>query len=186
LAQLQAGSTASDLAAAKSAVADARAKLDKLTAPPSQNTVDLGSAQVEAAQVQYLEAQQALKDAVIVAPFDGVVTSVGLKEGDVAQPSATALTVANLTSLVVETSDLDEIGAAKLHVGQAAKVTIAALDKRTFDGTVTSLAPEPSISASGDVTYIARIALTTLPSGLQWGQSARVEFGSGEETGDRR
>ncbi|HEX5417089.1 MAG TPA: biotin/lipoyl-binding protein, partial [Chloroflexota bacterium] len=46
LAQLQAGSTASDLAAAKSAVADAQAKLDKLIAPPSQNTVDLGSAQV--------------------------------------------------------------------------------------------------------------------------------------------
>ena len=176
LTQLQAGATAADLAAAKSAVADAQSRLDKLTAPPSQNTIDLGTAQIEAAQVQLAEAQQALKEAVIVAPFDGVVTAVGLKAGDVAAPTATAMTVANLSSLVVETSDLDEIGAAKLHVGQSAKVTIAALDKQTVDGKVTEIAPEPSISSSGDVTYVARITLTSVPDNLRWGQSARVEF----------
>src|SRR6185369_6813903 len=112
---------------------------------------DLGTAQIETAQVQLAEAQQALKDALIVAPFDGVVTSVGLKAGDVTAPTATAITVANLSALVVETSDLDEIGAAKVHVGQSAKVTIAALDKQTVDGTVTEIAPQPSISTSGDV-----------------------------------
>jgi multidrug resistance efflux pump len=107
-----------------------------------------------------------------------VVTSVGLKAGDVTAPTATAITVANLSALVVETSDLDEIGAAKVHVGQSAKVTIAALDKQTVDGTVTEIAPQPSISTSGDVTYVARIALTSVPADLRWGQSARVEFGT--------
>jgi len=176
LTQLEAGSTAADLAAAKSAVADAQAHLASLTAPPSQNTIDLGTAQVEAAQVQLQEAQQALKDAVIVAPFDGMVTSIALKPGDVAAPSTTALTVANLSSLVFETSDLDEIGAAKVHLGQPAQVTVAALNRQSFTGTVTEIDPQPSISSSGDVTYVVHIALKTLPPGLRWGQSARVEF----------
>jgi HlyD family secretion protein len=176
LAQLQAGPTASDREAARSAVDQARAALAKLTADPSQATVDVSKAKLQQAQVSLSEAQLALADATIRAPFDGVVTSIALKTGDVAAPGTAVLTVADLAGLHFETKDLDEVSAAKVQVGEAVAITIPALDKRSFTGTVSEIDKEPTLTQSGDVNYVARIAIPNPPSELRWGQSARVEF----------
>jgi HlyD family secretion protein len=174
--QTQAGSTDADRQAAQSEVEQARASLAKLTAPPSPATVDVSTAKLRQAQVTVDESQQALKEAVIVAPFDGEVTSLTLQNGDVAEAGATVLTIADLGTLRFETNDLDEVSAAKVHVGQIARVTVPALDKRTLTGRVAEIAREPTITASGDVNYVAKIALDTIPPDLRWGQTARVEF----------
>lgn len=174
--QLKAGSTVAELESARSAVEQARASLDKLTTGPSSATIRVGQARLEQARITLSQAELALKNAVIRAPFDGVVTSISLKAGDVAGPATPAMTLADLSRLDFETKDLDEIGAAEVFVGQAAKVTVPALDKRVLDGTVTALSAEPSFSSSGDVSYTARITLKEPPPELRWGQTARVEF----------
>ncbi|HLZ10023.1 MAG TPA: efflux RND transporter periplasmic adaptor subunit [Chloroflexota bacterium] len=174
--QLKAGPPAADLEAARSSVEQARATLAKLTSDPTAATIELSRAKVRQAELALAEAQLALKDASLVAPFDGVVTSIALKDGDVASAGATVLTVADLSTLRLETKDLDEVSAAKVHVGQKVVVTVPALDKRSFDGTVSELAAEPTITQSGDVNYVARITLNAPPVDLRWGQTARVEF----------
>jgi HlyD family secretion protein len=174
--QLQGGSTASDREAARSAVEQARANLAKLTEGPSPATLDVSSAKLKQAEVTLAEAQLALDNATIRAPFDGEVTSIALKVGDYAAPGTAVLTLADLSGLHIETKDLDEVSAAKVQVGEPVQVTIPALDKKTFAGTVTQLDREPTVTSSGDVNYVARISLTDTPADLRWGQSARVEF----------
>jgi HlyD family secretion protein len=182
LAQLQAGPTAADQTAAQNDVDQARANLAKLVDGPTKAALALNDARIQEAQVQVAMAQQALQDAQLIAPFDGVVTAVSVVAG---QPTtattgsngtSATITVADLSALHFETTDLDEVSAAKVSVGQAAKVTIPALNKQTFDGTVTFLAAQPSVTSSGNVNYTAKISLKSPPNGLRWGQTARVEF----------
>jgi HlyD family secretion protein len=186
LAQLQAGSTPSDKAAAQNAVDQARANLAKLTNGASPATLDLNQARIQQAEIQVQEAQQAIEDAKLVSPIDGVVTAINVHLGEPAMPETSgtsssstapnAIIVADLSSLHFETSDLDEVSAAKVSVGQPVTVTIPALNKQSFAGTVTEIALQPSITTSGDVNYVAKIALDRIPSGLKWGQTGRVEF----------
>src|SRR5262249_11752724 len=131
---------------------------------------------IHQAEVAVSEAEQALANATLRSPIDGVVTSIDVKPGELVGASGSVVTVADLSTLQFETKDLDEISAAGVFVGQAVRVTIPALDKRTFAGTVTALDAEPTISASGDVSYVAKVALTDRPKELRWGQTGRVEF----------
>jgi HlyD family secretion protein len=174
--QLKAGAPAADLEAARSDVEQARATLAKLTSDPSPATIELSRAKIRQAELALAEAQLAVKDASLVAPFDGVVTSIALKDGDTAGAGATVLTVADLSTLRLETKDLDEVSASKVHVGQSVLVTVPALDKKSFEGTVSEMATEPTVTQSGDVNYVAKITLNAPPSDLRWGQTARVEF----------
>ena len=186
LAQLQAGAAPSDRAAAQNAVDQARANLAKLTNGASPAALDLNQARIQQAEIQVQEAQQAVKDGQLVSPIDGVVTGINIQVGEPAVPdtsgtggsssTSSAITVADLSTLHFETSDLDEVSAAQISVGQPVTVTVPALDKQAFAGTVTDIALQPSITASGDVTYVAKIALNQIPAGLKWGQSGRVEF----------
>ena len=175
---------AADRAAAQSAVDQARASLAKLTNGATPATLDLNQARIHQADVQVSEAEQALKDAELIAPADGVVTDLNITLGEPSTTGTTsssatpasAITVADLSSLHFETSDLDEVGAAKVYLGEPVKVTVAVLNKQTFDGTVTDVALQPTITSSGDVNYTAEISLKDLPPGLRWGRTAQVEF----------
>ncbi|HUX88310.1 MAG TPA: efflux RND transporter periplasmic adaptor subunit, partial [Chloroflexota bacterium] len=147
---------------------------------------DLNQARIQQAEIQVQEAEQALKDTALVSPIDGVVTGINIHLGEPAVPdtssaggsasTSSAITVADLSTLHFETSDLDEVSAAQISVGQPVTVTVPALDKQSFAGTVTAIALQPSITTSGDVNYVAKIALKQIPEGLKWGQSGRVEF----------
>jgi HlyD family secretion protein len=176
LQQAQNGPTAADQQAARNGVDQARAGLDKLTADPSAATIAVSKAKIEQAQIQLAEAEQARSSAVIQAPFDGEVTSTSLKAGDVTSAGVTVLTVADLSTLHLETTDLDEISAASVAVGEPVEVTFPAQGNKIIAGTVSSLNVEPTITASGDVNYVATIALTNPPPTLRWGQTARVQF----------
>jgi len=184
---LQAGATSADVAAAQSAVDRARANLEKLTHGATAATLDLNEARIHEAEIQVALAEQSLKDATLVAPFDGVVTAVNVSPGDSStgtpmessgQSTAPdgAITLANLTMLHFETSDLDEVSASKVFAGQPVNVTVPALDKQVFEGTVTAVALQPTTTTSGEVDYVAKIALTEWPPGIRWGETARVAF----------
>ena len=59
---------------------------------------------------------------------------------------------------------------------QTARVTIAALDKKVFDGKFIEISIEPASTQSGDANCVVKIAVDPLPAGLRWGQTARIEF----------
>ena len=107
----------------------------------------------------------------IVAPIDGIVTDVALVAGADA-PSGSAITIES-RSLVVSTSVV-ESDVASISVGQAATVTISALDE-VVDGTVASIAPSAEeTSTSGVVSFAVTVELAEAPDALRPGMSADV------------
>ena len=116
---------------------------------------------------------------VVTAPFAGVVTNVLVHEGDTLTPGAVLVVVADLRTLQVETSDVDEFLVTNVQVGQNVRVTVDTLDNLVLQGTVKSVAGLPQSDTSGGQSYPVIIALNGVPSQVKAGMSIRVTFPSG-------
>jgi HlyD family secretion protein len=170
------GPSTAELKQAESQVASAAAHLAALTeARPSE--IQAAEAAVTRAKIGLQQAQLMLEQSTLVAPFDGTATSVAeLHAGDTVSPGTVIVTVADLSELQVEVTDLDEWGAANLYVDQTADLIVPALDNRSVRGRVTFIANEPTENPSGAIFYKALIALDRQEPGLRWGNSVRVRL----------
>lgn len=122
-----------------------------------------------------------LKLATLTAPVAGVVTAVAVQAGSDA-PSGAAITLAGGTLEV--TTSVVESDVASISVGQAATVSIAALNGASIDGTVATIAPAASSGGnSGVVSFAVEVALTNPPAGLRSGMSADVTITTASATG---
>ena len=115
-----------------------------------------------------------IDDRELVAPYAGTVTALSVKPGEFAAPGAPLLQLADLSRLQVETTDLDEAGAAQLAAGDAVKVSFDALPGVEVPGTVVYIPPKAIEGTGGDFKVI--VALDELPEGLRWGMTAFVDF----------
>jgi cobalt-zinc-cadmium efflux system membrane fusion protein len=77
----------------------------------------------------------------VVAPFDGVITSVGAAAGDIVDTSVQIFTVADLSTVWVQAS-VPERALGYIKVGDAVAVTVDAYPGKQFDGRVTYIASE--------------------------------------------
>ncbi|MBN1639897.1 MAG: efflux RND transporter periplasmic adaptor subunit [Anaerolineae bacterium] len=136
-------------------------------------------AQVEArlaqAEAQAAHLAQQLRAATVRAPFAGTVGEVHVRAGAYLAPGQAILTLGNLDSLRVETTDLDEIDVVRVAAGQRVDVTFDAMPDRVFAGEVTRIAPV-SASGGGGVHYTTWIALAEVDPGLCWGMTAFVDI----------
>ncbi|MEW5719437.1 MAG: hypothetical protein AB1817_12460, partial [Chloroflexota bacterium] len=76
----------------------------------------------------------------------------------------------------VETIDLDEWSAARVKVGQTAKVTVNALANKVLLGKVTNIASQAVTLSTGEVSYVVTILLDPTDAELRWGMTVKVEF----------
>ena len=133
-------------------------------------------AESKAAQAQAAleSAQASLAQTILIAPFDGTVTSIGVIHGELAQADQTVLTLAKLDTLQIETTDLSERDIVRVKTGQRVIVSITALDV-TVSGKVIRISPIAK-TISGDVVFPVTIQLDKQPAGLLWGMTAEVEI----------
>lgn len=160
----------------ESQMASAKAQLEALTnAQPS--AIRAAQASVTRAKISLEQAQLKLEQATLYAPFDGTVTSIAdIRAGDMINPGSTVLTLADLSELQVEFTDLDEWGAANVRVNQTADLIVPALDNRNLRGQVAFVASEPTVHSSGAVFYKAIVALNQQNPSLRWGNSVRIRL----------
>jgi len=190
LQQLKAGAGPEDIASARAQVAQAEAGVDIAQAQLDQaeaqlDMVKAGSraediavldASVSQAEVGLREAQNALQDAVLTSPFDGVVGAVLFEEGEFVTPQMPVVLVGDLSRLRVETLDLSEADVNRVQVGQQATVIVDALDGQAIEGKVARIA-SVATERRGERVYAVTIDLGVGPeSGLRWGMSAFVEI----------
>jgi HlyD family secretion protein len=178
--QAQKSAEATQLAAARSRVAQAQATLADLKAGPAEGDLHAADLAVLQAQHKLDQARQALDEAELRAPFSGTLASFDLHEGDFVTAGTPVATLADLSELVVETTDLDEWGVARISVGQPVKLVFTAFDDKTLSGTVTDIDSQPTTLQTGDVAYAVTIALDQQDPELRWGMTARVEFEKAE------
>jgi HlyD family secretion protein len=88
------------------------------------------------------------------APFDGVVTNLPVREGETVvvgiqnSPGSTLMTVADLSIVTAEVK-VDETDIVNVKIGQPAEVTIDAIPKKKFKGTVTEIGNNAVLRSSG-------------------------------------
>ena len=153
----------------------AQAQLDLVLAGVLDEEVALARTDVAQAQLAIEEAELRLARHAHYAPFDGTVGMVAVRKGEQVQQGDVMLTLGDLSTLRVETTDLDEIDVARIAVGQEADVTFDALPDRVFKGRVVRIDPM-AVSAGGGVNYTTIIALDELSPEIRWGMTAFVDI----------
>jgi multidrug efflux pump subunit AcrA (membrane-fusion protein) len=172
--RLQAPATAAQLAEAQAQVYAAQAQQDALIAGAGNEAIAVAAGAVAEARAAMVRAENQLARYQLRAPFTGTVTTVSVAPGEMVQPGAPVLTLADLAHLQVETTDLSERDVVFVRIGQVARVLIEPLDQ-TIAGRVVSVAPQAS-RIGGDVVYTVRIDLDEQLPALRWGMSAEVEI----------
>ncbi len=141
---------------------------------PDPKDVTVAQARLDNGKAALAAAEAKLKDLELRAPFSGTVSEVNVREGEWVIPGQPVLVTADLADLQVETTDLNEIDAARVKVGNPVTVTFDALPGVEVGGTVKSIAPKSS-EGSG-VNYTAVVELDELPALLRWGMTAFVDI----------
>ena len=126
---------------------------------------------------QYTQAQGNVADlgaqiaqATLVAPADGTVDAVTAVAGaDISGGPAITLVSGPLQA----TADFTESDLPSLEVGQAATVTVDAIDA-SVSGKVVAIAPSSASSSGSVVTYAVTIELTGAPDAARPGMSAKA------------
>ncbi|MFC2026214.1 efflux RND transporter periplasmic adaptor subunit [Chloroflexota bacterium] len=165
----------------EAALKDAEARLIKAEADyqasqvgPDPDAVAIAEARIKNAEAQLKVARSALKGINLVAPISGLAVAVNIIPGDTVLPGQVVVTLAELSNLRVETTDLSERDVAEVEIGQTATVYVEALDQE-LPGRVVRIAPQ-AVIVGGDVTYTAVVELDELPAGLRWGMTVEVDI----------
>lgn len=163
------------LAGAQAGVAAAQANLARALADPSAATLSGALAQVSAAEAGLEAARLNLDKATLTAPFAGVVSIVGIDEGDsvTGGPGQPAVQVVDISELRVTVSIADT-DVARVREGQRAEVVVDALPGTAFTGMVTYIAPTATVVGTIR-TFVVRITLDE-QGDLRAGMSARVSI----------
>jgi HlyD family secretion protein len=150
VAQLQAA-----LDATQATFAQAEASLAELVSGPTDEERAQAEASLAQAALQRDNALDALADAVITAPMDGVVSSVSIRQGQRVNGMSAAIELVDIGQLHVDVA-VDELDIVQVAVEQPVNVLPEALDDATLAGVVTRIAPVGDDSG-GLVTYEVRV-----------------------------
>ena len=159
---------------AQAQTGQAKAQLDQLLAGPTVEAIAVAEAQVQQAKAALEAAQVALDQATLRAPLAGTVAVLEVSAGETVLPGQVVLTLADLSHLQVETTDLSERDVDSVAVGQQATVYVEALGSE-IAGRVLRIANQAD-KIGGDVVYTVVVELDEQPPDLRWGMSVDVEI----------
>jgi multidrug efflux pump subunit AcrA (membrane-fusion protein) len=126
-------------------------------------------------KTQLASAQSTLSNFAITAPFDGLVMDLNVSPGDLVNPGASAVKLADTSAWYVKTSDLTELEVVKVAVGQPVSVVPDAIQDLALTGKVVQISQASTVQG-GDVLYEVRILLDSLDPRLLWGMTVEVTF----------
>ena len=151
------------------------AQLGLLQAGATEEEIAVVGAAVAQAEAALEATRVALARCEIHAPFAGTIGAVHARVGELVAPGQSLVTLGDLSTLRVETTDLDEIDVARVAVGQVATVTFDALPERVFTGDVTRISPMADPGAGG-VNYTVVVVLDETDPVIRWGMTAFVDI----------
>jgi HlyD family secretion protein len=140
--QQQGAASAGEVRQAEDALQRAEADLSLLEqkqkerySPPEVARIEAQSTEADAA---YASAENSLHKSTVLAPFDGVIYSVPVKEGAFVQGGELLLQEANLSNVLVR-AFVDEPDVGRLQVGQKVEITWDAVPGRVWNGSVNTV-----------------------------------------------
>lgn len=130
--------------------------------------------QVTILETQLSMAQSRLDSPLIEAPFDGVVTVLKAKHGDVVQPGMQAVQIDNLSELFIDVQ-ISEVDIPFVQIDQVAQLVFDAYFENTFEGEVVEISPVGN-AIQGVVEYDIRIKMRNADDRIKPGMSAAVNI----------
>ena len=137
--------------------------------------VDIGTNVAENQEIARVRAPDG-SISVVTAPWNGTITNLPVHAGDSVTAGAIVAAVGDLSRLRVETDDVDEFMVASIHPGQAVTVTVDAIEGRTLQGRVRTVALRSQETEDGDEHYPVVVDLEWSPPDLRPGMTVRVHF----------
>ena len=154
-----------DIAIEKAFLDDSQREYDRIKDGPSDSDVAAAKAQVAATQA-------VLNQALIVAPFDGVITNIDVQAGDQVMSGEQALRVDNLSNLLIDL-DVSEVDINTVSVGQVVDVNFDAVQSDVYSGKVVEIAGTSFSSMSG-VGFRVTVELLDADERIKPGMTADV------------
>jgi multidrug resistance efflux pump len=130
--------------------------------------------EVVAARTRVEALETLLRQARLIAPFNGTVVQLYVNSGEMVSPGSPVLLLADLSTLQVKTTDLNEVDVARIEVGDQVKVSFDALPDTVVTGKVGEISLQNAVGSG--VYYDVFVTLDEIPEGLRWGMSAFVEI----------
>jgi HlyD family secretion protein len=154
--------------------------LRKAELDAAQRTYDRLKGGADAEQLAVLEARLEAAEAgvaafSVVAPFDGVVADLNAKLGGSINAGEPAVTVADFSEWLVQTTDLTEIDVVNLSEGQPVTVSLDAIPDAQLAGEILSIG-QTFAENQGDIVYEVTILLNDTHPNMRWGMTAAVNF----------
>jgi multidrug resistance efflux pump len=140
---------------------------------PDQRQLEAAEARLANAQAQAAAARAALAETELRAPFAGTVAELMVREQEWVMPGVPVMVFGDLAQMQIETTDLNEIDAARVNPGDTVAIIFDALPDLSLSGTVTQVSPKAS--TGGGVNYTAIIQVEELPATVRWGMTAFVD-----------
>jgi HlyD family secretion protein len=133
------------LVQARARVAQAKAQNDSADKHVNQNKANL------------TRVTDVLQKTTYLAPFEGVITNLPVREGETVvigiqnSPGSTLMTLADMSVITAEVK-VDETDIVNVRLGQPAEVTIDAIPKKIFHGTVSEIGDNAIVRSTGVAT----------------------------------
>ncbi len=170
---------AGDIEAAEAEVRKAEAELRLLQSGTRPEAIAFAQAELDAAQAALLEAEVALQQTELRAPFNGTVVSLNSEVGEYLQPGVTIARIGDLTNWQFETNDLIELDIINVAQDAAVRISVDAMPDIDLTGKVlrTRKIGENKV---GDITYTVYIEPDRNVPGLAWNMTASVHIDKGD------
>jgi HlyD family secretion protein len=168
----KAGSKPSDLASAQSSLVQAQQQLQLKKTPSTPQDIQLAIEQVRSAELSVRQAQMDLDNAVLTAPYDGVVGTIGANVGEQVGASAALVTLVDPKQTRVDVT-VDESDISKIAPGMPAQISFDALPDRRYQGKVMGVAPISTVT-QGVATYTVSVEIGNADANVPVGLTANV------------
>jgi HlyD family secretion protein len=163
-------------------IAELEVEAAKLSIVAAESSIVAAESQLVAAEQAVAEAQKQLDEAVITAPFAGVVVDVYVDEGDTITTATAIVYLIDLATMELSV-ELDEIDIPDVEMGQRVIIEVDALPDLTLEGEVGAIRPVP-ILEGGVILYEVEIDFVVpQDSGLRVGMSAEADIIIAERSG---
>jgi len=149
-------------------------RLFRVNDSPLTLTIENLRLQRETAARDLRDAIEQRENLIIVAPCDGTVASIDVKEGD-------EITSGTLLGSILEGEDMnlkiavDELDVVSVEIGQSVDITIDALPNLALEGEVYKIAPVGT-SSGGVTTYDVELTFDAKGTGVRSGMNATGEI----------
>jgi multidrug resistance efflux pump len=168
---------------ADAGIASAQQALNQAQTGPKESDIALARLQVEQANLSLEQAEfgleqarNSVKDAVLVAPWEGTVLSVESVPGAIVGAGSPIMTLFEAEDLQFYTTNLSERDLAEIEPGQAVQITLKSYPGQPIDGAVVRIAPQASGVIGDAATFVVVIDLEPTNHLLLSGMTGRAEI----------